>query len=96
VSDSKFDKMVNVEWPVLWETVKTMDSHMVECDDAEGLLTVMADSMGDFHMWLTPGRNMTGLSPSFRARTTGGGGRYERIRIALALLALAIAEDVEV
>lgn len=34
-------------------------------------------------------------SPTFRARTFAGGGNHERVRIALALLALAIVEDVE-
>lgn len=88
--------MVKIDWASLWESIGTMNSHEVECDDREGVITVMSDSMGDLRLWLSEGSQPSTGIPSFRARTFGGGGRNERVRIALALLALAITEDVEV
>lgn len=72
----------------------------MECDDRESILTLIADNQGDLHMDMVkhPMADACGGgfgSPTFRARTFAGGGNHERVRIALALLALAIVEDVE-
>ena len=94
-SGSLFDRAVKVDWEKLWAKVGTQRNHTVECDDAEGYLRVIASCDGDFHLTLDHGRNQTSFQPTFRARTFQGGGRNERVRRALALLALAIAEDTE-
>jgi len=96
--DSVFDRCVNIDWPEYWKIVGTHHGHRAECDDRESLLTVWADPQGDMHVDILrhPMAEHCGGGfgvPSFRARTFQGGGRCERIRIALALLALAIAED---
>lgn len=91
--ESAFDKMVRVNWPELWNRVKTDSPHLIGCDDREGTLVVIPDRMGDLHICIEPCQGMLGARPSFRARTFSGGGRNERVRIALALLALAIEED---
>lgn len=94
-SGSLFDRSVKVDWEKLWAKVGTQRNHTVECDDAEGFMRVIASCDGDFHLTLDHGRNQTGFQPTFRARTFQGGGRNDRVRKALALLALAIAEDTE-
>ena len=94
-SGSLFDQAVKVNWEKLWANVGTQRNHTVECDDAESFLRVIASCDGDFHLTLDHGRNQTGMQPTFRARTFQGGGRNDRVRKALALLALAIAEDTE-
>lgn len=49
---------------------------------------------GDMHLFLDAHPRGDSLGcPSFRARTWAGGGRMERVRVALLLLALAIKED---
>ena len=97
-SGSVFDRCVKIDWPAVWEAIGTLKSHQAECDDRESLLTVVADDQGDLHMDMTrhPMAHECGGgfgTPTFRARTLVGGGRCERIRTALALLALAISED---
>ena len=92
---SLFDKLVKMDWQKLWEKVETGKHHTIECDDAESYMTVAASCDGDLHLWLDKGRNSCGINPSFRARTFDGGGRSERVRQALLLLAVAIIEDQE-
>ena len=98
---SVFDSCVKPDWTRLWESVKTNTEYSVECDDRESILTVVADNQGDIHLYLIrhPKAEECGGGfggPTFRARTFAGGGRNERIRIALSLLALAITEDVPI
>lgn len=96
---SVFDKCVNVDWTALWKVIGTKTSHTVCCDDHESLLIVIADNQGDMHLNTIEHPEAEEYcrrgfsSPTFRARTFAGGGRNERVRIALALLALAIVED---
>jgi len=93
---STFDKITeNLNWQEIWEKTDTNKLHTIECDDAESFMSVGASCDGDFHLILDRGRNQIGMHPSFRARTFDGGGRNERVRIALALLTLAIIEDKE-
>lgn len=97
-NDSVFDRCVNIDWPSYWKIVRPLTGHSAECDDRESILTVAADNQGDMHIDIVRHPMATECGggygiPSFRARTFQGGGRCERIRIALALLALAIAED---
>lgn len=96
---SVFDSCVKVDWEKLWKSIGTKAAHTVECDDRESILTVIADNQGDMHLDMIrhPMAERCGGgfgSPTFRARTFAGGGQHERIRIALALLALAIVEDI--
>lgn len=98
MSGSVFDRCVRVDWPELWRAIGTRTAHRAECDDRESVLTVIADDQGDLHVDMRRhpmARDCGGGfgSPTFRARTFTGGGRCERIRTALALLALAISED---
>ena len=97
-SDSVFDRCVKIDWEAVWKAIGTRSAHQAECDDRESLLTVIADDQGDLHMDMI--RHPKAIecgggfgTPTFRARTFAGGGRCERIRTALALLALAISED---
>lgn len=90
---STFDGLVKMQWEKVWAAVKPNEWQSFSCDDAEGNLNIVIDPMGDVHMHLLPGRQMTGGFPTIRARTWGGGGRSERVRCALILLALAIKED---
>ncbi len=94
-TQSLFDKFVEIDWNELWEKVSTHRRYVVECDDREGILSVVASCDGDFHMAIDKGSGQLRPTPSFRSRTFIGGGRNERIRKALALLALAINEDTE-
>ena len=98
VPRSVFDRCVNIDWPTVWKAIGTRKGHRAECDDRESLLTVIPDEQGDMHMDMIrhPMAEKCGGgfgTPTFRARTYVGGGRCERIRIALVLLALAISED---
>ena len=95
---STFDRCVRMDWTAFWKAIGTREAHSAECDDRESILTVIADGQGDMHMDMIrhPKAHECGGgfgTPTFRARTFQGGGRCERIRIALALLALAISED---
>ena len=92
-AQSAFDRMVKIDWASLWSAIGTNHLHQIECDDAEGFLNVGASRDGDMHLSLDGGRLQHGPSPSFRARTHQGGGRHERTRKALALLALAMLAD---
>jgi len=92
---SDFEKMFKIDWPKIWEKIGANCLHTVERDDAEGYMNVGATCDGDFHLSLEKGRNQYGISPSFSARTFNGGGMNEKVRTALALLALAIVEDAE-
>lgn len=92
---SSFDSMVKINWQKLWDKVGTVKRHKIECDDAEGYLSIVAAMDGDMHLSLDKGRMQSHLTPTFRARTFIGGGRNQRVRTALALLALAIVEDCE-
>ena len=93
---SIFDKITeNLDWKEVWEKIETNKLYSIECDDAESFMNVGPSCDGDFHLSLEKGRNQHGIHPSFRATTFGGGGRNERVRIALALLTLAIIEDKE-
>lgn len=93
-SGSVFDQCVNMDYSKIFDRI--MEPQSATCDDREGVLTVTVALDGDLHLWVksTPQTTMK-FSPSFRARTVGGGGRNQRIRDALMLLALAINEDVE-
>jgi len=62
------------------------------CDDRNGELMVMLAVDGDMHLAVYPA-SQTQLQPGFRARTYGGGGRHERVRKALMILAVAMLED---
>jgi hypothetical protein len=62
------------------------------CDDRNGELAVMLAVDGDMHLAVYPA-SQTQLQPGFRARTYGGGGRHERVRKALMILAVAMIED---
>jgi hypothetical protein len=77
----------------VWQQIGTAQSHRCHCDDGDGILAVAASLDGDMWLCLYPGRNQMSLQPGFRARTWNGGGRKERVRKALMLLALAISED---
>jgi len=95
--DSLFDKIIgnfshNQE---VWNKIGTRIMHSCECDDAEGFLKVGASPDGDLHLSVSPHPNALGMHYGFRARTYLGGGRNERVRKALMLLALAIKEDSE-
>lgn len=95
---SVFDRCVKIDWPALWASIGTRRAHSAECDDREGLLSVLASEDGYLHLALDPHPMAAECgggfgSPTFRARTFAGGGRGARIRAALALLALAILED---
>jgi hypothetical protein len=92
---SAFDAMVTPDWPTIWAKIGTQVGHKVECDDAESFMRVIASRDGDMHLVLDHGRNQCGMTPTFRARTFQGGGRNDRVRLALAMLALAIVEDCE-
>lgn len=92
-SKSAFDSMVKPDWPAIWQKIGTRKAHIAECDDGESLLYVVASCDGDLHITLERGRKQLNCHPSFRARTSGGGGHKEKVRIALAMLALAITED---
>lgn len=92
---SAFDAMVTPDWPTIWAKIGTQVGHKVECDDAESFMRVIASRDGDMHLVLDHGRNQLGMTPTFRARTFQGGGRNDRVRLALAMLALAIVEDCE-
>lgn len=92
-AQSAFDRMVKIDWATLWSAIGTNHLHQLECDDAEGFLNVGASRDGDMHLSLDKGRLQHGFSPSFRARTHQGGGRHERTRKAMALLALAVLAD---
>lgn len=93
--ESIFDKIVNVDWKIMFDGIKPMQGVIAECDDSEGVLDVILSIDGDMHLSLTPHPNGTGLMPGFRSRTWSGGGRNERTRIALLLLAHAIKDDKE-
>jgi hypothetical protein len=94
--ESLFDRLVTMDWQALWEVVETMEFTNIECDDAEGWLSVCASCDGDLHLSVYPNEKGSRIgSPSFRARTYDGGGRHERVRQALLLLAVAIKEDQE-
>jgi hypothetical protein len=99
-SDSAFDRMVTPDWQKIWSEIGTRMGHQVECDDRESFMTVIIDDQGDAHLEVTrqsKARECGGGfgNPTFRARTYQGGGRNERVRLALILLALAIVEDCE-
>lgn len=93
---SVFDKLVNMDWGKLWPEIKAMESYSVDCDDAQGSITVICARDGDLHLMMDDHERMDSKgNPGFRARTYGGGGRNERVRRALLLLALAIKEDAD-
>jgi hypothetical protein len=96
-TESLFNKLTESLWHTdIWSRVQGMENYQVECDDREGTLAVVIDHQGDAHLKVWPTERTTyGMSPTFRARTFAGGGRNERTRIALILLALAIKEDGE-
>ena len=91
-----FNKLINCDWTLIWSKIKSMKSYRSECDDGQGILNVVSSLDGDMHLFLTPhSRADDPYSQSFRARTWCGGGRNERTRVALMLLAIAIQEDEE-
>lgn len=90
---STFDSLVKLQWETILSAIRPDEWQSFSCDDAEGQLNIVIDNMGDVHLHILPGQQMLGSSPSIRARTFGGGGRSERVRCALILLALAIKED---
>ena len=92
---SLFDQQVFMDWPAVWARLNSEMAPVAESDDGEGTLCVREDASGDMHLVVYPGLNQRAILPSFRARTKVGGGHHERIRTALALLALAIVEDTE-
>ena len=94
-SCSVFDSMVTPDWPRIWDRIGTCRQHTAECDDAESYMQLVASNDGDMFLTLDRGRNQHCMHPSFRARTFCGGGHHDRVRLALAMLALAIAEDCE-
>jgi hypothetical protein len=77
--------------------VNSTDVYRIECDDGAGVLSVCLGVDGDMHATVYPGPRAEELghfgSPGYRARTHTGGGRCERVRKALLLLALAIKAD---
>ena len=98
--DSAFDAMVTPCWNAIWDRLGTKVQHQAECDDRESIMTVVIDDQGDAHLDLMRHPKAVECgggfgSPTFRARTFQGGGRSERVRLALILLALAITEDCE-
>jgi len=94
-SKSLFDNMISIEWGRLWERLNSSESYEVECDDRCGIMRVLISSDGDLHLSMSPSHNTTLGVPTFRARTSVGGGNHLRVRKALMLLALAIKEDIE-
>jgi hypothetical protein len=91
---SVFDTLVNMDWGKLWPQIKAMEAYSVECDDAQGIITVICAPDGDLHLMMDDHERMDCKGdPGFRVRTYFGGGNKERVRRALLLLALAIKED---
>lgn len=90
-----FDKITaKLPFPEMWEHVGDRQGHEFRCDDRCGVLVVLAGPDGDMHAGIQPGDSDCHFgSPGIRARTHTGGGRSERVRRALMLLALAIKAD---
>lgn len=92
-----FDQITKGEklpWPELWEHVGDRVRHSFRCDDRCGVLTVLAGPDGDMWAGMDKGDSDCHFGPpGIRARTYIGGGRSERVRRALMLLALAIKAD---
>lgn len=93
-TDSVFDEATgNFDFHAIFEKIGTQQMHRCECDDADGVLTVGASLDGDMWLALYEHPRQLSMLPGFRARTWQGGGRKERVRKALMLLALAVVED---
>ena len=93
---SVFDQMVKVDWGKLWPQLTVMQQYEVDCDDGQGILVVTPALDGDLHVWLDEHERADSIGDkSYRARTFAGGGRNERVRKALLMLALAIKEDAD-
>lgn len=94
-----FDKLVKLPFQEVFKEVDTMTRYDIRCDDGDGLLSVVLSLDGDMHAAIDEAPNRRELyhygPVSFRARTFIGGGRNERVRQALLLLALAIKADSE-
>jgi hypothetical protein len=92
-----FDRVVdNPPHSELWKHIGDRIGHEFKCDDQCGLLTIMAGPDGDMHAFMSKGDSDCHFGPpAVRARTFGGGGRSERVRVALMLLAVAIEADSE-
>ena len=92
-----FNNIVNCDWPLIWSKIEQMKFYKTDCDDGQGTLGVCCSVDGDMYLSLRDHPRMdTPRNPSFRARTFQGGGRQDRTRIALMLLAIAIQEDEEI
>lgn len=93
-----FDKITKgFPYQEVYQHVTSADAYRVECDDGAGVLSVCLGVDGDMHaaVWEGPRADALGHFglPAYRARTYTGGGRCERVRMALMLLALAIKAD---
>jgi hypothetical protein len=78
----------------LWPIVGDRAAHEAKCDDRCGIMTVMAGPDADMHIFLKEGDSDCHFGPpAVRIRTFNGGGRRERVRRALMILALAIEAD---
>lgn len=94
---SEFDKLLSKFVSECYHTdFKSQQVYSTECDDAQGVLGVMSACDGDMHLFMSNHPRMDNMgNPSFRSRTWFGGGRNERTRLALAILACAINHDKE-
>lgn len=96
MKESVFDSLVDMSWGKIWSEISSDCSYTAECDDGQGVLDIVCTFDGDLHLFVSPHPRMNIIgNPSFRARTYFGGGKQERVRRALILLALAIKEDTD-
>jgi hypothetical protein len=75
MKDSVFDKLVIMDWCKLWSEINTMEAYSADCDDAQGIITVICAPDGDVHLMMDDHERMDFKGdPGFRARTYFGGG----------------------